>query len=66
MGITLDEYLAEVDRWKQPVSDLMLQLTPSQRAEQDRQARAWLQEKLGRHLQEAPGKAAARHTPARE
>ncbi len=53
MGMTLDEYLAEIDRWKQPVSDQTLALSVSALAQHDREARAWLETKLGRPLNEA-------------
>jgi hypothetical protein len=52
MEMTLDEYLAEIDRWKQPVSDRTADLSASERAEADRQARAWLESKLERALRE--------------
>ena len=50
MGMTLDEYLAEIDRWKQPLSDCALKLSAAERAEIDRNARTWLEAKLGRVL----------------
>jgi hypothetical protein len=52
--MTLDEYLAEIDRWKQPVSDQTIGLDVAARAELDQEARAWLQAKLGRPLKQAP------------
>jgi hypothetical protein len=54
MEITLDEYLAEIDRWKQPLSDRALTLSAAERAEVDREARTWLETKLGRALRK-PG-----------
>jgi hypothetical protein len=48
--MTLDEYLAEIDRWKQPLSDQALTLSAAQRADVDREARNWLEAKLGRAL----------------
>jgi hypothetical protein len=54
MGMTLDEYLAEIDRWKQPVSDQGLALSATERTELDREARVWLEAKLGRPLEIAP------------
>ena len=33
MEMTLDEYLAEIDRWKQPVSDRTAELSAAERAE---------------------------------
>lgn len=62
MDVTLDEYLHEVDRWKQPVSDRLARLHPVDRAREDQEARAWLEEKLGRPLEEAPP-SAAKHIP---
>ena len=50
MEMTLDEYLAEIDRWKQPLSDRALKLSTAERAEVDREARTWLEAKLGRTL----------------
>ncbi len=52
MDLTLDEYLAEVDRWKQVVTDEMLFLSIPARAEKNQQARAWLEARLGRRLPE--------------
>lgn len=51
MEITLNEYLAEVDRWKQGVSDRMAVLDPIQRAKADQDALAWLEHTLGRRLE---------------
>ena len=50
MAMPLDELLAEVDRWKQAVSDQMAGLSPAERARYHLEARAWLEEKLGRPL----------------
>jgi hypothetical protein len=50
MEMTLDEYLAEIDRWKQPVSDRAAALSAAERAEVDREARAWLVARIGRSL----------------
>jgi hypothetical protein len=55
--MTLDEYLAQIDQWKQLVSDRTRSLPPPARAEQDREARAWLEAKLGRQLAQAPVRA---------
>jgi hypothetical protein len=52
--MTLDEYLTEIDRWKQPVSDQASKLFEAERAVFDREARAWLEAKLGRSLEVAP------------
>jgi len=54
MDMTLNEYLGEVDRWKQVVSDRMAKLDPADRARADQDALAWLGGKLGRPLQQAP------------
>jgi hypothetical protein len=54
MGMTLDEYLTEIDCWKQPVSDQTSKLSEVERAVFDREARAWLEDKLGRSLEVAP------------
>lgn len=53
MEMTLDEFLADIDRWKQPVSDQMIALPVAERAAQDREARAWLESRLGRQLEVA-------------
>jgi hypothetical protein len=50
MEMTLDEYLAEIDRWKQPLSDRTLGMTAAERAEVDQEARAWLEARIGRTL----------------
>jgi hypothetical protein len=57
MGMTLDEYLVEIDRWKQPVSEQTFALSGAERAELDREGRAWLEARLGRPLEVAPGMA---------
>jgi len=54
MEMTLDEYLAEIDRWKEPVTERALLLSASERVRSDREARNWLEAKLGRRLTEAP------------
>lgn len=54
MDLTLDEYLRQVDQWKQTVSDRMATLDPAGRVREDQEAREWLERKLGRQLQEAP------------
>ena len=54
MGMTLDDYLAEIDRWKQPVSNQTFALSGAERVDLDREARAWLEAKLGRPLEVAP------------
>jgi hypothetical protein len=54
MRTILDDYLAEIDSWKQPVSDQACNLSPAERAVLDREARAWLEAKLGRTLEGAP------------
>ena len=54
MGVTLDDYLREVDRWKQEVSDETAKLDPAGRARHDQEALEWLEEVLGRQLNRAP------------
>jgi hypothetical protein len=54
MEVTLDEYLEEIDRWKQPVTDRTLAVPPPMRASAAYEARAWLEAKLGKRLDEAP------------
>lgn len=51
--MTLDEYLREVDRWKQAVSHDMAKLDHAGRARRDREAVAWLEAKLGRRMRRA-------------
>ncbi|MDO8630483.1 MAG: hypothetical protein Q7R41_08315 [Phycisphaerales bacterium] len=53
MDMTLNEYLGEVDRWKQLVSDRTARLDPAERARADREAIDWLERQLGRRLKEA-------------
>jgi hypothetical protein len=50
MEMTLDQYLAEIDRWKQSVSDRMAALSASERAVAEHEARKWLESKLGQAL----------------
>ena len=64
MEMTLNEYLAEVDRWKQAVSERTASLSPEARAEYDREARAWLEAKIGRSLQSPPSPEARRDPSA--
>lgn len=54
MGTTLDDYLAEIDSRKQPVSDQASNCSPEERAVLDRKARAWLEARFGRTLEIAP------------
>ena len=61
MDLTLDEYLRQVDQWKQVVSDRMAKLNPAERAAEDRNALAWLEGMLGRRLQHAHGERASMH-----
>jgi len=53
MEMTLNQYLSEVDRWKQAVSDEMAKLDPANRARRDEEAIAWLEAKLGRRMRRA-------------
>jgi hypothetical protein len=54
MDLTLDDYLRQVDQWKQAVSDRMAALDPAGRIREDQEARAWMEGKLGRPLQDSP------------
>ena len=56
MDLTLDEFLIEIDRWKQPVSDRTAALRPPDRAREDQEARAWLEGMLGRQLRAVPAR----------
>jgi hypothetical protein len=53
---TLDEYLAEVDKWKDEVSTRSLSLSSEERQEMGKKARNRLEARLGRKLEcrEAP------------
>ncbi len=53
MERTLDDALAEIDRWKEAASNRMAKLSPIERAEAHREARAWLEAQLGRPLRDA-------------
>ena len=50
MEMTLDEFLAEVDRWKLAAAIETRDLTPDERAEHYRRVRAWLESQLGHPL----------------
>jgi len=58
MDVTLDDYLAEVDRWKQAVVEKMIDLSVEERAKEDQEALDWMETKLGRRLKKAHGSAA--------
>lgn len=47
MGMSLNEFLADVDEWKQKVSDEMAGLSDAERHERDRQAVEWLETQIG-------------------
>ena len=47
MGVSLNEFLADVDQWKQEVSDEMAGLSVAERHERDRQAVEWLERQIG-------------------
>lgn len=47
---TLDEYLAEVDRWKNAVSDRVRGLPAKERLAKYREARVWLEARIGHKL----------------
>jgi len=53
MNRTLDEYLREVDQWKEGALQRRLSVPSSDWASLDREARAWLETKLGRPLESA-------------
>ena len=50
MEMTLKDYLAEVDRWKEAAGKRLLTLSPTARAAHAQDAIAWLEAKLGRPL----------------
>jgi hypothetical protein len=50
MAVTLDEYLAEVDRWKQAAQDELDALSPEARAERLAKVRAEFETARGRPL----------------
>jgi hypothetical protein len=54
MEKTLDECLAEVDRWKRAVGQKMRRLAPAQRAVADREAIAQLEREMGITFRKAP------------
>ncbi len=54
MGMTLNEHLAEVDKWKQAVGDEVMGFSDAERLEYDRRAVAWLEAQLGVQLDRAP------------
>jgi hypothetical protein len=51
--MTLKEYLAEVDRWKEAAGKRLERLSPAQRSAHAQEAKAWLESKLGRPLRAA-------------
>ena len=51
---TLDDYLDDIDRWKEAASEATRGMTWPEQQEHYRQARAWLEAALGRPLPEAP------------
>ena len=59
MGMTLDDYLTEVDRWKQAASDRLAQASPAERARIYAESQAWLESKIGRPLRQTPPAATA-------
>ena len=54
MGMSLNEHLAEVDRWKQEVADQLSGLSAQERQERDRQAVEWLEREIGMKLPQEP------------
>lgn len=53
MGMTLKDYLAEVDRWKEAAGRRLQSLSLAERSAHAREAKAWLEAKLGRPLRAA-------------
>jgi hypothetical protein len=53
---TLDEYLAEVDRWKNAVSDRLRSLPAKERLAKYREVRVWLEARIGHKLRTRPAK----------
>ena len=47
MGMSLNEFLADVDEWKRKVSDEMAGLSDTERHERGRQAVEWLETRIG-------------------
>lgn len=53
MEMTWDDYLAEVDAWKESAEKRRQNLSPAERAAHAQEAKAWLEAKLGRPLRPA-------------
>ncbi len=54
MEMTLDESLAEIDKWKNAAVELLTNLSPSERARLGEDAIAWLEREIGRPLERVP------------
>ena len=52
--MTLDDYLAEVDLWKEAAERETRGLSAAEREAHYREVRAWLEAKIGRPLPSAP------------
>ncbi len=50
MGITLDDYLREVDRWKDAVTERMASLSVEERLREGQEATRRLEQDIGRPL----------------
>lgn len=53
MGMTLDEYLAEVDKWKERARRRTARLSAAERRKHYEETLAWLARKIGRPLKKA-------------
>jgi hypothetical protein len=47
---TLDDFLEEIDRWKESASEETREMSVQERLAKDREDRAWLEAKIGRKL----------------
>jgi hypothetical protein len=56
MERTLDEYLAEIDQWKEAVSSEVSGLSSPELAQRDRDAQSWLEAELRRHVRRGRAK----------
>lgn len=54
MEMTLDESLAEVDKWKHAAVDQLASLPTHERAKVSRDAVAWLEREISRALERGP------------
>ncbi len=54
MEMTLDESLAEIDKWKDAAVDQLQHLPAAERAKVGQDAIAWLEREIGRPLERVP------------